>query len=185
MSRARASTTACVVADDVAQAVEDLTRDWSVARTPTWALDTGLPDPNHPDPHVVERLGQQERIRLVAVAHAQTRVTLQATTGIRMPARPVELDAAVAALHQAKADHGDLNTGRGRYRDKTKATLAMRDTPVFRVKGSLSMCTYNTLRVRVDRETIVRVGRLSIVPVVVTEDRGRLATRFVGREVII
>ncbi len=43
MSRARESTHAWVVADDVGQAADDLRRDWSARRTPTWALDTGLP----------------------------------------------------------------------------------------------------------------------------------------------
>jgi conjugative relaxase-like TrwC/TraI family protein len=117
MSRARTSTTAWAVADDVAEAVEDLTRDWSTSRTPTWALDAGLPDPNHLDPHALAGLGQEERIRLVAVAHAQTRLTLQATAGIGTSARPVELDAAVAALRQAKADRDDVDSGQGSYRD--------------------------------------------------------------------
>ena len=46
MSRARESTHVWTVADDLAQGVDDLRRDWSTARTPTWALDTGLPDPS-------------------------------------------------------------------------------------------------------------------------------------------
>jgi hypothetical protein len=41
MSRAREATHAWVVADDLAQAAEDLGRDWSVRRTPTWALGAG------------------------------------------------------------------------------------------------------------------------------------------------
>jgi conjugative relaxase-like TrwC/TraI family protein len=117
MSRARSSTTAWVVADDAGQAVEDLTRDWSTARTPTWALDSGLPDPNRLDAQSVDGLGQEERIRLVALAHAQTRLALQATAIVSMPARPVDLDAAVAALQRATADQVDLNTGQGRYQN--------------------------------------------------------------------
>ena len=42
MSRAREATHAWVVADDLAQAADDLRRDWSVRRTPTWALDLSL-----------------------------------------------------------------------------------------------------------------------------------------------
>jgi hypothetical protein len=44
MSRARQSTHVWTVADDLAQAVDDLNRDWSTQRTPTWALDTPLKD---------------------------------------------------------------------------------------------------------------------------------------------
>src|SRR3954453_19252970 len=43
MSRARLHTTVPVVADDLAQAVEDLRRDWSTERRPRWAIDTGMP----------------------------------------------------------------------------------------------------------------------------------------------
>jgi len=45
MSRARHASTAYAVADDLDQAREDLTRDWAVRRTPTWAIDTALPPP--------------------------------------------------------------------------------------------------------------------------------------------
>jgi hypothetical protein len=50
MCRARETTHAWTVAGDIAQAAEDLRRDWSQARTPTWALEpayqrwTALPD---------------------------------------------------------------------------------------------------------------------------------------------
>jgi ATP-dependent exoDNAse (exonuclease V) alpha subunit len=43
MSRARQSTHVWTVADDLPQAIEDLRRDWSTQRTPTWAIDTALP----------------------------------------------------------------------------------------------------------------------------------------------
>ncbi len=44
MSRARASATVHVVADDIGQAVEDLSRDWGRERRPLWAIDTGTPE---------------------------------------------------------------------------------------------------------------------------------------------
>ena len=50
MSRARESTHVWTVADDLAQGVDDLRRDWSTARTPTWALDTGMPHSQRPHP---------------------------------------------------------------------------------------------------------------------------------------
>jgi conjugative relaxase-like TrwC/TraI family protein len=42
-SRARQHTTIHAVADDLDQALEDLTRDWSQDRRPRWAIDTGTP----------------------------------------------------------------------------------------------------------------------------------------------
>jgi hypothetical protein len=42
-SRARRHTTILVVADDLDQAVEGLTRNWSMDRRPRWAIDTGTP----------------------------------------------------------------------------------------------------------------------------------------------
>ena len=43
MSRARWSSHVYVVADNLDQAIEDLTRDWSAERRPRWAIDTGTP----------------------------------------------------------------------------------------------------------------------------------------------
>jgi UvrD-like helicase C-terminal domain len=44
MSRAKASSHVHVVADNVAQAVEDLNWDWSRERRQFWAIDTGTPE---------------------------------------------------------------------------------------------------------------------------------------------
>lgn len=46
MSRGRQSNTVHVVADNLAQAVENLTRDWAVDHRPRWAMDSGTPPPN-------------------------------------------------------------------------------------------------------------------------------------------
>ena len=46
MSRARERTTLYPVADSVAQAVEDMVREWSVSRRLRWAIDTGTPTPD-------------------------------------------------------------------------------------------------------------------------------------------
>jgi len=48
MSRARHTSHVHVVADDHAQAVEDLVRDWSAERRQTWAIDTGTPTTDQP-----------------------------------------------------------------------------------------------------------------------------------------
>jgi conjugative relaxase-like TrwC/TraI family protein len=44
MSRARTSSHVHLVADNVAQAVEDLARDWSAERRQIWAIDCGTPE---------------------------------------------------------------------------------------------------------------------------------------------
>lgn len=43
MSRARQRSVVHVVADDLEQAREDLTRDWAAERRPRWAIDSGTP----------------------------------------------------------------------------------------------------------------------------------------------
>jgi hypothetical protein len=43
MSRARESSHVYVVADDIQQAVEDLTREWTTERRQRWVIDTGTP----------------------------------------------------------------------------------------------------------------------------------------------
>jgi ATP-dependent exoDNAse (exonuclease V) alpha subunit len=76
MSRARESTHAWVVADNLAQAADDLRRDWSVRRTPTWALDAGLPAV--PIKEAVVSLATPHHSRVVALALARTRATAKA-----------------------------------------------------------------------------------------------------------
>ncbi|HTT90882.1 MAG TPA: hypothetical protein VMF65_15115, partial [Acidimicrobiales bacterium] len=44
MSRARNSATVHVIADNIGQAVEDLSWDWGRERRQFWAIDTGTPD---------------------------------------------------------------------------------------------------------------------------------------------
>jgi hypothetical protein len=53
MSRARQSAHVHAVADNVDQAVEDLSWDWSRERRQTWAIDTGTPE-THADRHPLE-----------------------------------------------------------------------------------------------------------------------------------
>ncbi len=69
ISRAREATHAWLVADDVAQAADDLRRDWSVRRTPTWALDTGLVVTNIRE--AVVSLSNPGHARVLALALAQ------------------------------------------------------------------------------------------------------------------
>jgi hypothetical protein len=50
MSRARDCTHVSIVADDLPQAVDDLRRDWSTQRTPTWGHRHRATEPRHPQP---------------------------------------------------------------------------------------------------------------------------------------
>ena len=115
MSRARESAHAWVVADDVGQAADDLRRDWSVRRTPTWALDTGLPE----DANAIRELGPalpvSDRARLVAIALAQMKTSRDAVKGLERPGLRAELSEAQAALGRAEQELEDLKGGTGTY----------------------------------------------------------------------
>ena len=126
MSRARESTHAWVVADDLDQAAEDLSRDWSSERTPTWAIDTGLPAADKLTPDSFAGLADDQRVRVAAVAHAQTKITANALSRIGPSALVLALADAQAALQQAQQARADLATGSGVYQH-TDAGRAVAD----------------------------------------------------------
>ena len=126
MSRARESTHAWVVADDLDQAAEDLRREWSSERTPTWAIDTGLPAADKLTPDSFASLADDQRVRVAAVAHAQTKITANALTRIGPSALVLALADAQAALQQAQQARADLATGSGVYQH-TDAGRAVAD----------------------------------------------------------
>ncbi|MHB8505990.1 MAG: ATP-dependent DNA helicase [Acidimicrobiales bacterium] len=120
MSRARHASTAYVVADDLDQAREDLTRDWATRRTPTWAVDTALPTPERlkSNPQTV---GERERAGIVALRHAQARLLAAATRSGPPPTPPERAETVRSALartsqHLAElADTADLVESAGAY----------------------------------------------------------------------
>jgi hypothetical protein len=112
MSRARQATHAWVVADDLAQAAEDQRRDWSVRRTPTWALDAALPATTIKE--AVVSLATPDHAPVVALALTRTR-TANAVAHLQAPDFVSELAEARAALHQAEQARVDLLAGRGAY----------------------------------------------------------------------
>ena len=103
MSWAKETAHAWVVADDVGQAADDLRRDWSARRTPTWALDTGLPV----DAEAIRELGTalplSDKARVVAIALAQAKASSDAVKGLEPPGRTDELVEARAALASGRA----------------------------------------------------------------------------------
>ena len=115
MSRARQSSTAWVVADDVDQAADDLARDWNTPRTPIWAIDTGLPDPRYHGPDDARRLTDDQRNRVVAIAAARAATTAQAAAGPVRPEPPRELADTRCAIAEAHAALADLPAGEGIY----------------------------------------------------------------------
>jgi hypothetical protein len=115
MSRGRVSNSAWVVADDLAQAAEDLRRDWSTRRTPTWAIDTGLPDYDALTSEIIAGLRDEEKFRVAALAHAKTKISAKAVTKIE-PAdlAPALADARAALIHVQRA-RAELVAGSGAY----------------------------------------------------------------------
>jgi hypothetical protein len=107
------ATHAWVVADHPAQAAEDLRRDWSARRTPTWALDARLPTTTLRE--AVVSLANPGQARVVALALAGSRVTAKATAQLQPVDLAPELAHARAALHQAEQARMDLLAGRGGF----------------------------------------------------------------------
>jgi hypothetical protein len=113
MSRARGATHAWVVADDLAQAADDLRRDWSARRTPSWALDAALPSTTFRE--AVVSLADPGQARVGAMALAGSRATAKATAQLHPVDLEAELAKARAALHHAEQARAELRAGRGAY----------------------------------------------------------------------
>jgi hypothetical protein len=126
MSRARESTHVWTVAEDLPQGVDDLRRDWSTTRTPTWALDTALPQPTTLTRERFQALGSDQQARVAALLHAETALAGGAVVGIGLPDRADALGQAEAALAQARQARKDLDTGGGVWQT-TEAGQAVRD----------------------------------------------------------
>lgn len=125
MSRARQKVDVWSVADDIAQAAEDLRRDWSQRRTPTWAIDLGQPSGRDDGAKADSRLAPGQ-VQMAAVAAAQADLTRAATVTAQPPGCGDDILHAQRRLHTAKQDRADLEAGRGVYVD-TNAGRAARD----------------------------------------------------------
>src|SRR5205807_4693591 len=112
MSRGRHSNTVHVVADDLDQAAEDLTRDWAVDHRARWAIDSGTPAT---EPLAVEQHDQAPTGMRAALRHARLQAERHAVAAAIPPdASPAitKLEQQLAALHR---DRTHLRTGQGRY----------------------------------------------------------------------
>jgi hypothetical protein len=126
MSRARESTHVWTVADDLPQAVDDLRRDWSTQRTPTWAIDTALPNPGTLGREHLQALTSKQQAHFAALFQAEKAIAGSAVAGIRVPDRAATLGQAEQALEAAGQARVDLDTGSGVWTG-TDAGRAVRD----------------------------------------------------------
>jgi hypothetical protein len=106
--------------------VDDLRRDWSTTRTPTWALDTALPDPSTLTRERFEALPSDQQARVAALLHVETALAGDAVVAIGLPDRAATSGQAEAALAQARQAREDLETGRGVWQT-SEAGRAVRD----------------------------------------------------------
>ena len=111
MSRARQTTHVHAVADNVYQAAEDLTWDWSQQRRQVWAIDTGTPGEDQPGQHPLEiEAGKQAPLDLRAsLRHARLIAERQALATNLKAAVPEDPHAALAELHQMDRNIAALN----------------------------------------------------------------------------
>jgi hypothetical protein len=148
MSRARQSTQVWAVADDLPQAADDLRRDWSTRRTPTWAIDTALPEVATLNRNRFQALPEDQQTRLAALFLAEQALGGAATTGVRLPNRAATLGQAQQALDTARQARADLETGSGVWAG-TEAGRAVIDlTQARRARGRASQIAENGARWR-------------------------------------
>jgi conjugative relaxase-like TrwC/TraI family protein len=112
MSRARQTNTVHVVADSFDQAVEDLTRDWTVDHRARWAIDSGTPAS---EPLAVEHHPDTPSGQRAALRHARLEAERRAVAAAIPPDRTGELWAAEQRLADLRQDRTDVPTGHGRY----------------------------------------------------------------------
>ncbi len=125
-SRAREGNHSWVVADDTTQAAEDLRREWSTRRAPTWAIQTGVPADTVTTREALVALVDPGQARVVAMALAQAKACGDALVRLRPDWSRRELAEARAAVSRAEQDLSDLNAGNGAY-SGTEAGRAVAD----------------------------------------------------------
>lgn len=110
MSRARTTTQVWTVADNPAQAVDDLRRDWNTQKAPTWAIDLATPaKPTPSDPHRADHAKQ------LALTKARIDHAGHAITAVHGPDLSPAIAATKADLADATAAKAELANGTGRY----------------------------------------------------------------------
>jgi hypothetical protein len=114
MSRARACSTVYVVADSLAQATEDLGREWGTDRRLGWVIDTAGPIT---DPLSAESSHSVARPLRDALRHGRLVAERQAILAVMPPDPSAHIRAAELQRSRLRRDRDDLAAGKGRYRD--------------------------------------------------------------------
>jgi hypothetical protein len=112
MSRGRRGNTVHVVADNLDQAIEDLTREWAADHRPRWAIDSGTPAT---EPLAVEHHDHAPAGMRAALPHARLEAERRAVAAAIPPDRSAELAQLDRQLADLRRDRTDLLTGRGGY----------------------------------------------------------------------
>ncbi len=115
MSRAKERSTVYVVADDVDQATEDLTREWSAERRPAWVIDSGTPVT---DPAAVEVSQRVARPMRDALRRGRLVAERAAIAAVIPPDPSAEIPTVEKDLRRIHRQREDLATGKGRYADR-------------------------------------------------------------------
>jgi hypothetical protein len=118
MSRARGPSIVHAVADDLGQAIEDITHDWSLDRNQQWITRTATAVGVDPDIRALSEDPDARRARLLA--------ELEALERHGPPDVTAELTAARADLDRIRRSRDDLVRGAGRWHH-TPAGRAARD----------------------------------------------------------
>nr|MDQ3643682.1 hypothetical protein [Actinomycetota bacterium] len=114
MSRAKDRSTVYVVADDVDQAREDLVREWSAERRPSWVIDSGTPVT---DPAGVEASQRVARPMRDALRRGRLAAERAAIAAVIPPDPTVEIPTVEKDLRRIHRQREDLAAGTGRYAD--------------------------------------------------------------------
>src|SRR5207302_10696671 len=112
MSRGRQANTVHVVADNLDQAVEDLTRDWAVDHRARWAIDSGAPAT---EPLAVEHHDRAPAGMRAALRHARLQAERRAVAAAIPPDPSAELARLDRQLTDLLPNRRGLVTGPGRY----------------------------------------------------------------------
>jgi conjugative relaxase-like TrwC/TraI family protein len=123
MSRGREANTVHIVADNLDQAAEDLTRDWSIDHRARWAIDSGTPAT---EPLAVEHHAQAPAGMRAALHHARLQAERRAIAAVIPEDPSPELVKVEQQLAELRRDRRHLLTGQGRYAGTPEGQAARR-----------------------------------------------------------
>jgi len=139
MSRARDQSTVYVVADSMAQAKEDLAREWGTDRRLGWVIDTGTPIT---DPLAAELSPTVARPMRDALRRGRLVAEREAILAVTPPDPSAHIRAAELQRARLQREREDLAAGMSRYRDHPVAQalweLRHAENNIARIERDLS-----------------------------------------------